>query len=675
MTPLTHDEMNGQRHPGGFGWRDILLAAGIAVAAIAAFARVWTAAFLNFDDTVYVLDNPHIRSGFTTASLRWIFLSFDPDNWFPLTRLSHLIDYRLFGSEPAGHHAVNVVIHAAASVLLYCFFRSCFFQRPFRRENNEPARAVAVFVALLFALHPLHVQSVAWISERKDVLCAFFWFAALCAWAAWVERPSRARYAAVLALFACGLMSKPMIVTFPVTLLLLDLWPFRRLHSMRRAVAEKLPFFALSAVCAILTWLAQQSSGAIQTFQTYSAALRLSNALVSPWIYLAKTIWPAGLSAVYPWPLSFPLWEPVLGGIGLLLVSAGVLLLRGGRPWLAAGWFWFICTLAPVIGLIQVGEQVRADRYMYVPMVGLAIMLAGEALQLGSVTLRRVAAAAAVVVLAAFGLRTVAETSYWKDSESLFRRAIAVDRANYSAWFYLGNALMNVPGQQSEALLAYRYAVDFRPDFVEARERLARALCEAGECDEGLREFERVLRERPHFATASFDMGNALTRMGRLGDAIPHFRDAVRSNPRYPPAIINLAVAIETLALKDAPRKDGEPQISPSAVPAIREAASRLETAVRLDPTSALAHFDLANALSFLPERRSEAAREFRDTLDLEPGLVDAHNNLGKLLARDPQTAAEGLEHLRTAQRLAPDAARARKIEELARILRGSPLQ
>ncbi|HVY94341.1 MAG TPA: glycosyltransferase family 39 protein, partial [Bryobacteraceae bacterium] len=513
--------MSGEPNRERFGWRDVPAAALISLAAIAAFAKVWTAAFLNFDDTVYVLENPHVRAGFTAANLRWIFLSFDPDNWFPLTRLSHLTDYALFGAEPAGHHAVNLLIHAAASVLLYGFFR-----RVLRREDGAPARGIAAFVALLFALHPLHVQSVAWISERKDVLCAFFWFAALWVWAAWVERPSRGRYAAALGLFALGLMSKPMIVTFPVTLLLLDLWPFRRLSPMRRAITEKLPFFGLSAVCAILTWLAQQSSGAIQTLGTYSVALRIANALITPWIYIGKTLWPARLSAVYAWPLSFPVWEPIAGAAALIVVCSAVVVLRKKRPWLAAGWFWFLCTLAPVIGIIQVGEQVRADRYMYVPMVGLAIMAAGEALQLRNLQTRRVAAAIAAIVLAAFGLRTFVEAGYWQDSETLFRRAIAIDRGNYAAWFYLGNTLSNEPGQQTETLLAYRYAVDFRPDFVEAREKLARTLCDADQCEEGLSEFERTLRERPNFAVASFDMGNALVKLGRMREAVPHFRDA-----------------------------------------------------------------------------------------------------------------------------------------------------
>ncbi len=317
--------------------------------------------FVNYDDPDYVTNNPHVRGGITPDGLAWALTSGDDANWFPLTRISHMLDCQLFGLDSGRHHLTSVLLHALAVLLLFAFL-----------HRATGARWPSAFVAFLFALHPLHVESVAWVSERKDVLCALFWFLALWAWVRFTLKPSRSRYLLAVAAFCLGLMSKPMIVTLPFVLLLLDFWPLRRGLRIR----EKLPFFALSAASAVVTVLVQKSSGAVETLSTVAPVLRLENAAVSYMVYLAKTFWPSALAVFYPYPANLPAWQPVLAALAILGISAAVWMSCRRHPYLAVGWLWYLGTLVPVIGLVQVGSQARADRYMYVPMVGLAIMLA-----------------------------------------------------------------------------------------------------------------------------------------------------------------------------------------------------------------------------------------------------------------------------------------------------------
>ena len=652
-----------QQEPNGFAAprpasilrTELLVCIALILVTTAVYAGVWRSAFINFDDTVYITDNPHLRAGLSPGTLKWILLSFQPDNWFPVTRLSHYLDYSLFGDQAAYHHAVNLMIHICASLALFGFLR--------RAISGHWTNRIAAFGAFLFALHPLHVESVAWVSERKDVLCAFFWFSALWAWVEWTKRSAVARdasrshvqrfYFLALGLFTLGLMSKPMIVTFPILLLLLDLWPLRRVSGWQGLISEKLPFFCLSVCAVYLTWLAQRSSGAVRSLETYSIALRFENALITPWIYIFKTIWPRSLSVIYSWPAEFPWWQVVAAGAGLAAVSFLTLASLRRRPWLAVGWFWFLVTLTPVIGLIQVGEQVRADRYMYVPMVGLSLMIAGDAIcfldsgKLG----RRVLTALACVVLAVFSAVTWRQVRYWRDSETLFRHAIDQDSRNYSAWFYLGLSLANIPGQLPDAIDAFQHAAGVKPDFVEAREKLARTLCAEGRDVEGLLEFDETLRARPRYAMANFDMGNALVRLGRITEAIPHFREAVHDNPRYIEAWINLGVSLGS--------------IQDSAPDRINEAANALREAVRLDPSNVLAQCDLGEYLSRFPGLLPEAVRHFRAALAVEPENAVAQYDLGRALIMKPETTVEGVAHLKDAQRLAPDPNRQEELNRL----------
>ncbi len=331
------------------------------VTTFAVYVQVRQFDFVNYDDPEYVSKNLHVREGITPAGIAWAFTSGDSANWLPLTRISHMFDAQLFGMRSGFHHLTNVLIHALATLLLFAFL-----------SRATHMRWPSAFVAFVFALHPLHVESVAWIAERKDVLSAFFWFLALWSYVRYAERPGLGRYLLVLLPFCLGLMAKPMIVTLPFVLLLLDVWPLRRAARF----GKKLPFFALSAAVAITTYLVQRSSGAVKALTVFPIGLRVENALVSYCVYLGKMFWPASLAVFYPYPLTVPVWKYTIAGLAIVSISALAVRLFRAYPYVAVGWFWYLGTLLPVIGLVQVGAQARADRYMYVPMVGLAIILA-----------------------------------------------------------------------------------------------------------------------------------------------------------------------------------------------------------------------------------------------------------------------------------------------------------
>jgi len=549
--------------------------------------------FVNFDDPQTVSENPHVRQGITPAGLRWALTSVEAANWFPVTRLSHLIDVQLFGIESGLQHAVNVALHAAAAVVLFLFL--C---------EGAGALGPAALVALLFALHPLHVESVVWISERKDVLAALFWFLALWAYVRYAKRPSLRRYLAVTAWFILGLLSKPMIVTLPFVLLLLDFWPLcRPLNG--RLLCEKIPFFALSAVASAVTFFVQRQSGAVAPFSAMSLALRLENALVTYWVYLAKTFWPSGLAIFYPYASEISLWLSILAAVGLAAITAAVLWARQRAPYLAVGWFWYLVTLLPVIGIIQVGSQARADRYMYVPMTGLAIGLAWGAADLLRQRPRMQAALAAALALACIPI-TSAQVVYWRNSETLFRRALEVTSENDVAEHNLGNYLMGVPGRVPEAI----------------------------------EHLEASLRINQSSGKTHADLGAALLRLpGKLPQALDEFQAAVRLAPDSPISHNGLADGL-------------------GATGRLTEAESEYRTAMRLAPGSAIPHNNLGNALAKMG-RTTEAIAEYEAALRLDGNYAEAHNNVGVILADMPGRLPEALQHLEAALRLRPDSAQA----------------
>jgi tetratricopeptide (TPR) repeat protein len=464
----------------------------------AVYADVGRFAFTSYDDNLYVSENAKVQAGLTLENIQWASTAVVASNWMPVTLLSHMLDCQLFHLQSGMHHLVNVVLHIVASLLLFVVLK-----------RTTGARWPSAFVAFVFALHPLHVESVAWVAERKDVLSACFFFLAIYAYVYYVAQPSVRRYLLVAAAFALGLMAKPMLVTFPFVLLLLDLWPLRRVPAPR-ILWEKLPLIALSAAASVLTFFVQRSTLAVQSFPL---PMRIENALISYVVYVVQFFWPAGLAVLYPYQQSPAVWQ----ALGALLLLAGVtaLVVREWRtrPYLATGWFWYLGTLVPVIGLVQVGLQSRADRYMYLPMVGLLIMLAWGTVDLMAKRpqLKVPITVAAVVACTACLLVARTQTGYWENSGTLFQRAVDVTQDNYVADYNLGNYLMN--NQRSQDAIAF---------------------------------FEAALRIHPDYPEAENNLGMILGRMpGRMADAIPHFAAAARLRPSLVEAQFNLAVALE----------------------------------------------------------------------------------------------------------------------------------
>ena len=574
----------------------------LILAILAVYSQVFHFDFVNFDDPDYIANNSHVRQGITADSIEWALTSAEAANWFPVTRLSHMLDVQLFGFSPGWHHLTNVLFHTLATLLLFAFL-----------HRATGARWPSAFVAFVFALHPLHVESVAWVAERKDVLSAFFWFLALWAYVRYAERPGAARYLLVLLAFCLGLMSKPMIVTLPLVMLLLDVWPLRRwpLHRWAAPLWEKLPFFALSVAAAIATYAVQSGAGAAEAVEI-PLGLRAENALVSYAVYIAKMFWPTRLAVFYPYPQGLPLWQVATAALVLAGISALVVWRFRTQPYLTIGWLWYLVTLVPVIGLVQVGAQARADRYTYVPMVGLSIMLAWGAV---SVALhwprtRPAIVALATVACAACVPLTWVQVQYWRNSESLFQHAADVTSGNYVAEHNLGTALMEEPGRLAQAIHHLEAAVRIKPDSARAHSDLGSALSKLPErLPQVIGEYQLAVRFSPGSAIPHYNLGNALAAAGRLPEALAEWDTAIRLDPAYAPRLKQpMAEAHNNLGV-----------ILTGAPGRLPEAISHFEAALRLAPDYADAHYNLGVALSNIPARMTQAISELETALSLRP--------------------------------------------------------
>ncbi len=562
----------------------LLLLSGLAV-----YGQVAGFPFVPYDDDRYITGNPAVQGGLTLAGIRWAFTTFHLSNWHPLTWLSLMADASLFGMDAGAFHLVNLLFHLANTLLLYHVFR--------RMTGRTWESAM---VAALFAVHPLHVESVAWVAERKDVLSTFFWFLAMGAYARHAERPGTARYAVLSLFFAFGLLSKPMLVTLPFALLLLDYWPLNRFtrHSALRLILEKLPLVLLSAISCVVTFIAQRS--AMETGTSFPLGLRIGNALLAYPAYLSKAAWPSGLAVFYPHPgAGLVSWKVALAGLLLLGITALAIRQARSRGWFAMGWFWFLGTLVPVIGIVQVGAQAMADRYAYVPLTGIFVIAAWEG---GEVIRRhavppRVAALFAATVIAAFSICARQQVTYWRGAVPLFGHAVMVTKDNWVAHSKLGNAA-SLAGMDEEALAHYR----------------------------------EVLRIIPGDAHAEYSMYSILDRLGRKEEALRHFRAGLRANG-------------------DASRANSV-GMDFAGSGKIEEAAACFEEAVRLRPDYADAHYNLADALGRLG-KRDEAIPHFREALKIPPADADAHNRIGVSLVRLGRDE-EALAHFREALRIRP---------------------
>jgi Flp pilus assembly protein TadD len=587
----------------------------LALAVLAVYWPVARFPFIGFDDDVYVTRNAWVLAeGFGAADVAHAFTTFTGGNWHPVTMLSHKLDVALFGVSPGAFHAENALIHLAATLLLF---------RLFRRTTGRPVESAAV--AALFAIHPLHVESVAWISERKDVLCAFFTLLSLGAWARYAETGSARRYLAAFGWAVAAMLSKPMAVTLPVMLLLFDGWPLGRLRGLpperpgappggiRRALLEKVPFLAASLAVGVATLAAQREGGAVSGVDLLPVGARLSNALVSYGWYLAKAAWPAGLSVFYPYPaVPHDAWKVAGSALGLAAVTALSIRESRRRPYLLFGWLWYLATLLPVIGLVQAGAQGAADRYSYLPLVGIFAMAAWgvSGLLPASAAGRRAVAAAATLALAAAGYAASRQVETWRSTEALFARALDVTADNWLAHDQLGYRLWET-GRAAEAVPHLREAVRIRPDYPKAHHNLGLALAALGATDEAAGQFGEAVGLAPADASSRRGLGVALARGGRIGEAVVQFREAVRLRPDDAGGITDLAAALLQ---------------SGNSV----EAERWLREAIRIAPDRPEAHHLLGVALAGRGER-AEAASRFREALRLKPDHEPARAGLDRL--------------------------------------------
>ncbi len=561
--------------------------------------------FLDYDDQQYVTENSHVRAGLTWNGLLWAFRTNHAGNWHPLTWLSHMLDCQLYGLNPFGHHLSNLLLHIAGTLLLFLFL-----------NNATGAAWRSAFVAALFAWHPLHVESVAWVAERKDVLSAFFWMLTVCSYAWYAAKPGTGRYLATLALFALGLMAKPMVVTLPFVLLLLDYWPLKRMSVFSanasqpgclpwfRLVREKLPFLVLTAIACFLTVRAQRASHFVSTTGELPLNQRLPHVLISYEQYIAKAILPRRLAVFYPYS-SAPLWEAVVAGVLLGLVSLAALKLASRRPYLLVGWFWFLGALVPVIGLVQVGDQALADRYSYLPLIGLFLIFVWGVMDMDGDGLLAKIFLAGVCAVAAVGCSL--QLRYWKDTGTLFTHAARVTQSNYVAVAVEGS-LQARQGNLASAVQLYTEALRYNPDYAEAHLLLGNVLEQQGHEDQAVAEYSTALRLKPYYDSAHIFLGATLAKQQKYDEALAHYQIALQLNPDSALAHHSLAKLYHIQGRLDL-------------------AAEHYAAALRLDPSLAAAHNNLG--IIFLQQgRTADGAAQLKEALRLDPGNSETEYNL-----------------------------------------------
>lgn len=523
----------------------------LAAITFAVYSQVIGFDFINLDDPAYVMDNAIIGQGITIEGLRWAFTSFHSANWHPLTWISHMLDVELFGMKPGMHHITNVLFHVINTVLLFMVLH---------RMTGAIWKSTAV--AALFALHPLHVESVAWISERKDMLSTLFWILTMAAYFGYVRRRTVARYLVMALCFILGLMSKPMLVTLPLVLLLLDFWPIGRWRPfsgsectssaapvnndvpLKILILEKMPLIALSAASSLVTILAQKAGGAVKDLESMSVMDRLANAAVSYVRYLAMTMWPHDLAVYYPYQGDISTIAVAGSVLFLLFMTALAVLAAKKLSYLTVGWFWYIGTLVPVIGIVQVGSQSMADRYTYVPLIGVFMAAAwGLSDLFERMHIRKtLVAAVAMAVIAVLAWSAWIQAGLWKDSETLFRHALGVTSDNYLVHYDLGYTLYK-KGNVQGAVQHYREALRIKPDLPQVHNNLGSILLLNGDLDGAMRHYLEALRIDPHQARVYNNLGAVFMRKGLTHQAVQCFERALQEDPGYGDARENLKKA------------------------------------------------------------------------------------------------------------------------------------
>jgi tetratricopeptide (TPR) repeat protein len=584
-------------------WLSLILAA----VTVSVFSPLYRSGFIEFDDQMYVTENPYVRSGLNPTSVAWAFQTSTAGNWHPLAWLSHMLDCQLFGMKPGWHHLTSVLIHTANAVLLLLLLH---------RLTGATWRSA--FVAALFAWHPAHLESVAWISERKDVLCAFFFLAALLAYAGWGRNGGGRYFYLTLFLFALSLLAKPMAVTFPLVLLLLDAWPLGRLGktSFSRLAAEKIPFALLSLACCLWTWWAQQRNHAIATAGELHPWHRAAHALSSCLSYVLMLAWPHDLAVYYPYPHHENAAMVCGGALLLIVLTALALAVWRTRPWWGVGWLWFVVMLVPVIGIVQAGNQSMADRYTYLPAIGLFIVFAWGGYEL-TVRLPR-ARWLAFVLVATLLPATFQQAQYWKNTQTLFEQAHRVTRENYVATTLLGNIRAEA-GDMDGAMAFYQEALRDRPNYSEAHFYYARGLEKQGKEDLARDEYETALRIDPNSEKAHLHLGLLLAREKNDAAAAAEYEAVLQNNPDSAAAHNDLA------RLRQSEGK-------------LDDSVAHYLAAIHDDPNLAQAHNNLG-VLYLQRGQLVEAAGQLREALRLDPNDFETRYNLAMALLQQEQWA------------------------------------
>ncbi len=693
---------------------------------ITTFSVYWQVrdhSFVNFDDLLYVKENPSVRAGLTLENVRWAFTTPYATNWHPLTWLSHMLDVEFYGMNPGPHHLTNLLFHIANTLLLFFILKRMTGQTITLHPSPIALLWPSAFVAALFALHPLHVESVAWVSERKDVLSTFFWMLTLWAYARYAEAPKWDTYLLTILFFALGLMAKPMLVTLPFVLLLLDYWPLNRnpkseiqnpksetnlkseirnpkqiqnskseirnpksetnskseirnkfeirnpkseirnlklgdrnseikarnlkLEAQSRTsritflVLEKLPFFILAVLSSVVTFIVQRSGGAMGDSEMFPLTIRVTNALVAYASYLWKMIFPSKLAVYYPYSLEIPGWK--MAAACLVLASVSLLIIRNGKtyPYLIVGWLWYVGTLVPVIGLVQVGTQAMADRYTYIPLIGIFIMIAWGVPDLLEKRFQsvswKIAGVPASAILLIFTVTTWEQVGHWRDTVTLFRHTLKVTTDNPMAHSNMGAGLA-AQGRTDEAIFHYGKALRLAPDYVKAHNNLGLLLADQGDTNKAIFHYKEALRISPDSALAHNNLGIALEAQGKTDEAIFQYGEALRLNPGYAKAHNNLGTLLAVQGKID-------------------EAARHLSDALRADPYYAEAHYNMGKILAD-QGRIHEAIARYAEAIRLDPDDPSAYTNMGVALLRVGRKK-EAMAHFRNALQKDPDHAEA----------------
>ena len=561
--------------------RELIICILLFTAVLGVYGQAANHDFISLDDELHIINNPHVRAGITIQGIKWALTTFYAGNWQPLTWISHMLDCQLYALNPMGHHWTSLQLHLANTLLLFILL-----------QQMTGAFWRSTFVAALFALHPLHVESVAWVAERKDVLSTFFCMLTIMVYYRYVVQKHLFYYLLALLLFAMGLMAKPMLVTLPFVLLLIDFWPLERMGLICNTISppegmprfdfgtfwdrihEKIPFFLLIVPSIIITFLAQRNIGAVESLTSLPLKFRVANAFVSYVKYITKAIWPDQLVVFYPHPgNTLPMWQGVMAGLLIIAVTYIAVRLLRKYPYLATGWFWFLGTLVPVIGLLQVGGQAMADRYTYLPLIGIYIIITWGVSDLASQWRFReiFLPMSAGAVLLLLSMVTWIQVGHWQNSMKLFRHALGVTHNNWLAHNSLGVALFragkldealghfnktlnNKPedvmtynnlgsvlaqkGELDEAIFYFRKAVAIKPDYVKALDNLGKALFIRGNFQEAEFYYKKAINIKPDYANAHYNLGSLLARQGKIKDAVAHYTRAVNINPEFAELIV-----------------------------------------------------------------------------------------------------------------------------------------